>query len=568
VAYQTPPTTLTSLEFADIKTSLLQYLTKQSEFSGYEFEGSALSTLLDLMAYNSYYYAFYSNMIASEAFLDSAQRIESLISLCKPLGYTIPSKTAARARVIATGATNDVIPRYSIFYGYNADGTQYKFYNLEDVFVVDSQTEPFYIYEGKMLVDIEARTELDVERQRIVIIDSDFDLDTIEIRITDPSTSNADLWTRIDNIGYSNTIEEKIYFIERVETGFIISFGLINSVGKDVTADVTSIRVRYLKTNGSKGNDITLFSSTIGNVFTDGEASYGGRDQPSIDTIRFLAPKWFAAQERAVTVNDYKALIMEAGFFATENDFNVYGGEDIFPRRYGRVFVTSKSTASEMTDLMDFLKQRSVITVLPEYVNSVSLNIFVNIRFGFNDGIPRSAAQKQVYINGIKTLFAQRYGTSRRFNLNFSAVEFSEYVTSVYPEVSINSDGFNIFVEQEANATVSDFVFNLQNEIDVGVGDAKVISNAFSNTIDSVDGVYVIDNILGQPVVPLQVWDKTLTTILSANAGTVNVNSGYVSIKSGIMNSAVRFNIPFALKDIIIGLNNLVTFNIKEITTV
>ena len=149
-----------------------------------------------------------------------------------------------------------------------------------------------------------------------------------------------------------------------------------------------------------------------------------------------------------------------------------------------------------------------------------------------------------------------------------SAAEFSEYVTSVYPEVSINSDGFNIFVEQEANATVSDFVFNLQNEIDVGAGDAKVISNAFSNTIDSVDGVYVIDNILGQPVVPLQVWDKTLTTILSANAGTVNVNSGYVSIKSGIMNSAVRFNIPFASKNIDTGLNNLVTFNIKEITTV
>ena len=120
---QVAPTTLGKIEFGDIKVSLINYLSKQSVFNGYEFEGSALSTLMDLLAYNAYYYAVYSNFIASECFLDSAQRIESLISLTKPLGYTIPSKSAARIKVKVSQVNDNIIPQYSIFYGTNSEGT-------------------------------------------------------------------------------------------------------------------------------------------------------------------------------------------------------------------------------------------------------------------------------------------------------------------------------------------------------------------------------------------------------------------------------------------------------------
>ena len=566
MASQIVPTTLTNLEFADIKNSLTDYLKTQPVFAGYDFQGSALSTIVDLLAYNSYYYAFYSNMITSEAFLDSAQRIESLISLTKPLGYTIPSKTAAKAKVFMTGALT-TIPRYSVFFGSDSEGTQYKFYSLEDIPVVESQTDEFYIYEGKSLIDIEAANELDVERQRIVFADTDFDLETLEVKVRNPLTDTDEIWKRIDNIGYSNTIEEKIYFVERVETGFMISFGLVNSVGKNVPADVTSIRVRYIKTSGAKGNNISLFSSTLGNVLVnDGFPSFGGKNDPSIDNIKFLAPKWFAAQERAVTVNDYKALIMEAGFFADENEFNVYGGEDIVPKRYGRVFVTSQKLSAEVTDLMEFIKQRSVITILPEYVNSLALNVYVSFSFGFRDGVGRTTAVKQEYINLIKSLFADKYGTTRRYNLYFSAGDFILYVKTIYPEIQMSSDSFKIFVEQEINASLSDYTFNLQNELDIPLGESIIISEQFANTATSANAVYVINNIkAAQSVAPVMLTSPDLRTRYNASVGSASIIAGSVTIKSNIMTSPVKFTIPFKNKEIRIGLNNLVTFSIKQI---
>ena len=566
MASQIVPTTLTNLEFADIKNSLTDYLKTQPVFAGYDFQGSALSTIVDLLAYNSYYYAFYSNMITSEAFLDSAQRIESLISLTKPLGYTIPSKTAAKAKVFMTGALS-TIQRYSVFFGSDSEGTQYRFYNLEDIPVVESQTDEFYIYEGKSLIDIEAANELDVERQRIVFADTDFDLETLEVKVRNPDTNTDEIWKRIDNIGYSNTIEEKIYFVERVETGFMISFGLVNSVGKNVTADVASIRVRYIKTSGAKGNNISLFSSTLGNVLVnDGFPSFGGKNDPSIDNIKFLAPKWFAAQERAVTVNDYKALIMEAGFFADENEFNVYGGEDIVPKRYGRVFVTSQKLSAEVTDLMEFIKQRSVITILPEYVNSLALNVYVSFSFGFNDGVGRTTAVKQGYINSIKSLFADKYGTTRRYNLYFSADDFISYVNTIYPEIQMSSDSFKIFVEQEINASLSDYTFNLQNELDIPLGESIIISEQFANTATSANAVYVINNTrASQSVAPVMLTSPNLRTTYNASVGTASITAGSVTIKSNIMTTPVKFIIPFKNKVIRIGLNNLVTFSIKQI---
>lgn len=566
----TVPTTLTNLEFVDIKKSLTEFLKKQSVFAGYDFEGSALSTVVDLLAYNSYYYAFYSNMISSEAFLDSAQRMESLISLTKPLGYTIPSKTAAKAKVIATGVLETSIPKYSVFYGSNSEGTQFKFYNLEDIPVLDSQTEEFFIYEGKSLVDLEAVNELDAERQRITIADTDFDLETLEVRIENPLTSTYETWTRIDNIGYSNTIAEQIYFIERVETGFLISFGLVNSVGKDVTEDVLSIRIRYVKTNGAKGNAISLFSSSIGTIISnDGFPSYGGKNDPTIDNVRFLAPKWFAAQERAVTVNDYKALIMEAGFFSDENEFSVYGGEDIVPRRYGRVFITSQKLSAEVTDLMEFIKQRSVVTVLPEYVNSVGLNVYVTFSFGFNDGIGRSTAQKQIYITAIKALFAELYGSTRRYNLYFSTSDFIDQVRSRYPEIQISSDTFKLFVEQEIDARLSDFTFNLQNPLDIGLADIVIISDPLENNITTTNAVYVISNLVPSEYDKhIQLTSPDLGTIFSNSVGTANIVSGYVTIKSNVMKNKTRFIIPFKEKTIQIGLNNLITFAIKQVTII
>lgn len=573
---QKPPTELGKLEFLDIKRSLIQYLESQPIFAGYEFEGSALSSLLDILTYNTYYYAFYSNMTISEAFLDSAQRIESLISLTKPLGYTVPSKTSAKTEVIVTGVIDNIIPRNTVFYGVDSEGSQFTFYNLVDIPVVPGEpTQPFFIYEGKSLIDTDVINQFDYERQRVVIVDDEFDLETIEVRVLNPETQEYETWNRLDNIGYSNTIDQKIYFIERIETGFIISFGILNSVGANIQSNVTSIRVRYLRSSGTSGNDIVLFTSAVGTVVTDADAAtYGGKDDPSLDTIKFLAPKWFAAQERAVTVNDYKALIVEAGFFKTENEFSIYGGEEIYPRRYGRVFITSQRQLNQVTDLMEFIRQKSIITILPEYVTSNLLNVYLNFKFTFNDGLSRTTAQKLQYLNNIKAIFAQSYAKTREYNLYFSSSEFIAYIQSIYPEISMTVDDFNLFVEQTVDARISDYAFNLQNEINAATNQKLIISDTFTTReeISFEPLVYVIDNTIGGDFEkPLKIYNSSLTSEISSTYGPygfVSISEGNILIKGGYMNTATKFTIPFKEKTIRIGLNNLVTFAIKNITVV
>lgn len=569
MASRKPPTTLGKLEFLDIKQSFIDYLRTQKEFSGYEFEGSALSTLIDTLTYNTYYYALYSNLITSEAFLDSAQRIESLISLTKPLGYTIPSKTAAKAKVALTGIASgiSVISKNSIFYGKNSDGTQFRFYNLEEIPVIDSQTDYFLIYEGKNFVEVEAVDLVDIERQRVVIADDDFDLETLKVVVEDPETGISQEWARIKNVGYSNTVEEKVYFVERTETGFVISFGLLNSVGKNITEDVRSIKISYITTNGSLGNNISLFTSSLGNVVVfDRVPSSSGKDNPSIDSIKFLAPKWFAAQERAVTANDYKALVVEAGFFGNQNEFNIYGGEEITPRRYGRVFITSQKQLAEVSDMMNFLKERSVVTVLPEYVSSVPVSVYVDFTFRFNDGVQRTPAQKQQIADRIRTIFNENFASDRTYNLYFSASAFIDEVKFVLPQVEMSPDDFSIYVEQNVNATVTDYVFNLQTPISLGAGASLILTDPFVSTQSANQVVYLVKNDTIFAEKPLQLWTSNLLTRVNANVGTINVDTGTITIKSGIMTQPVTFTIPFKDKTISIGLNNLTTFAIKNIT--
>lgn len=568
MALQSSPQNLGKLEFLDIKKSLTDYLSTQSVFSGYAFQGSALSTLIDLMAYNAYYYALYSNMMISESFLDSAQRIQSLISLTKPLGYTIPSKTSSKAKIALGGVPEgtNTIPKYSVFYGKNTQGIQYKFYNLEDIPVIDSQTGYFTIHEGKNVIEIDAVNLIDIQRQRITLTDIDMDIDTLEVIVNQDGID--EIWNRVDNTGYTNTLQEKIYFVERTDTGFLIEFGLYNSVGKDITSEVRKILIRYVRSSGVFGNGINIFSSALGTVFVEsGIPSAGGKEEPSLDEIKFLAPKWFAAQERAVTVNDYKALVLEAGFFGSSSEFNIYGGEEIVPARYGRVFVTSQKQLSEVNDLMDFIKQRSVLTVLPEYVTSNVLNIFVDFKFRFTDGLQRSIAQKQQIINVIKSIFNEKYGTTRAFNLIFNASDFCNDITSKLNNINITPEDFTIYVQQYVDARNSDFVFNLQtNPIKITTTGGLILSESFNSPLSEQNVVYYTTDSTIFPQEDIVLMTQDLATKISSSVGTINLDTGVVKIKAGFMENPVLFTIPFKHTNINIGLNNLCSLAIKNIT--
>lgn len=581
MAINTTPTTLGSLEFSQIKQSLTDYLKNQSIFAGYNFEGSAIQTMIDLMAYNTFYYAYYANMINAEAFLDSAQKEDSIISLCKPLGYTVPSRTAAKALIsVSELSTNNDIPAGTRFTTSNSDGANYSFYNLDKISVVDGLTDQFYIYEGSKYVLFDALPTFDFESQKVTIADENFDISSIEVTITetlDEVTTLEEVWTPVGNVGYTSRLDENIYFVERTSNGFAILFGSQNSVGRSIDSNISKIMIRYITTNGSEGNNLSIFrvpsfSGTVTTVIS----SSGGKTNLDLDLVRFVAPKWFAAQERAVTVNDYKALLLQTGYFGSDKQFNVFGGQDLEPPKYGRVFVTSNlnPTDERVSEIINFLKDKSVVTVFPEYISTNALDIYTDFSFRMSPG-NNTAQKRTLALSAIKSLFQANYATNAQFNVEFSASEFISLIRSntntTINSVIINPDDFTIYAQETLTAN-KEYTFNLENELFLQPYSAVDITEPFNLTSSLNQGVlkmYVTASSSKNVKVPLQLWEINASTgvqtQINGDFGYFVANKGIVNIKSNIIEESAILKLIFANKSFKTGLNNLVTFNYNNV---
>ena len=595
MASRTTPTTLGSLEFSEIKNSLTAYLKNQSTFSGYNFEGSAMQTIIDLLAYNTFYYAYYANMINAEAFLDSAQKEDSIISLCKPLGYTVPASTAAKALIQLSGAPNTGIPAGTVFSSFNDQGINYNFYNLENVGVSDGLTDSFYIYQGSRYVEFDALPNFNYTTQKIVIADENVDLSTIRVTVTETITDETNLtqvWTPVGNIGYTARVDENIYFIERTSTGFAILFGSTNSVGRSIDNSVEKILVRYLTTNGEAANGLSIFTApTLTNaIVTVNEESKLGKLKIDLDEVRLLAPKWFAAQERAVTVNDYKALLLQSGFFESEKQFNVFGGQDLTPPKYGRVFVsssfnpTNEDDSITITQMINFLKERSVITVLPEYVVNSTLNIFTDFNFSLGPGTVNNPQNRSTILAAVKSIFQTNYAVAGEYNVSFSASDFiSTLRSSSNPNINtlvISPENFTIYVK-ETLTSGKEYLFNLQNEFDLPASVYIDITEPFTSDYTSeypsrkaVLRMFAATNGAKNNKINLRLFARDIETgeedEISGNFGYFIANKGVIYIKSDVIaeDTSAILNVNFAKSAFTIGLNNLTSFNYNQVTIV
>ena len=579
MATNTTPTTLGSLEFSQIKQSLTDYLKNQSIFAGYNFEGSAIQTMIDLLAYNTFYYAYYANMINAEAFLDSAQKEDSIISLCKPLGYTVPSRTAAKALVSVSGlSVNSDIPPATRFITTNSDGANYSFYNLDTIPVVDGLTDQFYIYEASRYVSFDALPTFDFESQKITIADQNFDISSIQVTITeslDEATTLEQVWTPVGNIGYTARIDENIYFIERTSTGFAILFGSENSVGRSIDSNITKIIIRYITTNGAEGNNLSIFRApSLSGIVTTASFSSGGKSNLDLDLVRFVAPKWFAAQERAVTVNDYKALLLQSGYFTDENQFNVVGGQDLEPPKYGRVFITSSldSTNELVPRIIDFLKERSVITVLPEYVETRTINFYTDFNFRLGPGTQNTSQKKAQLTLALKSLFQSNYGALNKFNVEFSASNFIDLIRSNsntdISGIIISPDDFSSYLREVISGT-NEVLYNVGNELYLPPFEYIDITDQFDSDYvlageKAVIRMYVSSNSSKNNINNLQLWAINITTgaqrqITGFDIGYFIANKGVVKINPGFIKETATLTLLLAKKSFKIGLLDRVT---------
>lgn len=582
------PTTLGNLEFSQIKQSLTDYLKSQSIFSGYNFDGSAMQTIIDLLSYNTFYYAYYANMINAEAFLDSAQKEDSMISLCKPLGYTVPARTASKANIIVSAlSNNNDIPAGTQFVTVNESGVNYSFYNLSPIAVVDGTTEPFYVYEGTRYISFDALPSFDYDAQRITIAVDDFDLATIEVTITeriDENTTLEQTWTPVGNVGYTSRVDENIYFVERTSTGFAILFGSSNSVGRSIDSSIEKIFVRYLTTSGAGANNLSLFTTpSLSGLVTTVSQSSGGKNSPTMSDVRFIAPKWFAAQERAVTVNDYKALLLQSGYFESDREFNVFGGQDLTPPKYGRVFVSSNFDVSDskVSELINFLKERSVITIFPEYVTTNALNVYADFTFGLGPNTTNTSVKRSTILSAVKAIFQSNYGAVGQFNVSFSASDFiSTLRSNSNTDISslvISPDNFNLYVEEILSGG-KEYTFNLENELLLNPNTPVNITEPFvSNLVSAVGNrailrMNVASNAAKNSKINLQLIEINETTgetsIISGDYGYFIANKGVINIKSGVIDNTAILNVAFAKKSFTIGLNNLITFTYNNVAIV
>lgn len=583
MALNNTPTTLGKLEFNDIKQSLTEYLRNQSIFSGYNFEGSAMQTMIDLLAYNTFYYAYYANMINAEAFLDSAQKEDSMISLCKPLGFAVPARTCARAKIqVSALPNNNTIPAGSRFISSNSNGTQFSFYNLIDIPVTNNGTISFDVFEGTRYIEFDAIPTFDYDNQKIAIAAENFDLSTIRVTVTeriDSSTIQTEVWTPVLNVGYTSKVNENVYFVERTSTGFVILFGSKNSVGRSIGDSIEKIMIRYLTTNGAAGNGLSVFANALGGIVSIVSESSGGKNGPDLDEVRFIAPKWFAAQERAVTVNDYKALLLQSGFFSSQYEFNVYGGQDLIPPKFGRVFVTSNINPGDekITDMINYLKERSVVTILPEYATAKALNVYADFNFSLGPGTENSEKNRNRILSVVKSLFQSNFARVGQFNVSFSASDFIQLLRAQsdtdIKTLVISPDNFELYV-RETLSNLTDYNFNLENQLYLPLNTRIPITEPFISPLvnsskRAILKMYASTNSVRNVRTNLELWERSLDDgseiQLEEDVGSFIANAGVIYIKKGVISANAVLDVSFMKKSFTMSTNNSVTFNYRNV---
>ena len=394
---------ITDLDFDAIGKNLKEYLKGQQTLKDYNFEGSNISLLIDLLAYSSHVSAFNANMVASELFLDTAQIRKNVVSRAKEIGYTPTSATASMAKIdlqvnnplIGGNTPTSLTLNRGHKFKTNYDGVSYPYVLLETKTINPLngifKFEDLELYQGTMNSDIFGYNG-QIQNQRFPLTESL--VDTTSVTVTIQSTGgSSSAWTQAKDISAVDK-DSKVWYVQENDLGlFEIYFG--DGIISAEPLDGDTITISYLVTNKVHTEDAKLFTMTdsIGGnsdvTITTKHASSGGKDKEDIESIRFAASKFYTSQNRLVTVEDYKSKLQT--LYPGADSIAVWGGEDNNPPQYGKIFISikpsqnvNKLTSSEIVVLKDKLKTLNMLTVRPELVDAEVIDIIVNTNFKFN----------------------------------------------------------------------------------------------------------------------------------------------------------------------------------------
>lgn len=539
---------LTSLDFTLIKENLKNYLKEQKIFQDYDFEGSNINVLLDVMAYNSYLNGFYLNMIGNEMFLDTALLRDSVISHTKELNYVPRSFRSATANVNLTIVDSDaaavVIPRGTSFTG-TAGNRNFTFVTGENISAVPSGTNTFTaenvnLYEGDYVSDTFV---VDYANPvKYTLSNKTIDITSLLVTVLEDNGNTVRTYSKTDSLFGLNSLSE-VYFVQPADLDrYEIIFG--DGVVGRKPEDRAVIVVQYRATNGELPNGISLFAADgkigtaiITNVTTN-EAARGGAISEGLDSIRFNAPRAFTTQERVVTARDYKTLLTNQ--FTEINDISAYGGEEEVPPRFGKVVIavdlktSDELPPSRTAAYTSFIKQRSPLAIDPVFVKPEYTNVKVNttVRYNIN--------QTQLTSNDIKFITEQAIRTYNTENLNGfnKTLRYSRLVSAIdAAQVAIVSNDTEVQVSKTIvpRAGVSgnynvDFGVALRDNIS---GKARVHPDTEISIVSSspfiFNGTECFLEDDGDGLLFITAQDGT-NHVKIQEIGTVNYDTGYVQI--------------------------------------
>ena len=466
-----------NLDFNQIKSTLREYLRNNSNFTDYDFEGSNLSSILDVLAYNTYIASYNANMASNECFIDSATLRENVVALARNIGYTPRSRTASAATIsffvdtdgITPAPTSITLNRGPVATSNGAfGGESYIFSLLDDVTVPVvngiASFDLLTIYEGSYLTETYTYSSRN-PNQRFLISNVGADSNSIRVRVGTNSSTAKQTYAKQDSL-FDIDGDSRVYFLQEVEDErYELIFG--DGVFGRALSEGNEIEITYLTTSGGSSNGVDNFgfngrmtyvrngitytiSQGVSLITTD-IASDGGDVIEKVDSIKKFAPRIYASQNRALTANDYETLIPAKIYPETES-ISVFGGEELIPPQYGKVFISIKPRSGEFLpnlikeNIKRDLKKYAVAGIVPEILDLKYLYLEVTSNIYYNTNQALSANEISTIVQNNVEAYADsselnKYGARFKYSKFLKIIDDShEAITSNITSVAMRRD--------------------------------------------------------------------------------------------------------------------------------
>lgn len=571
-----------NIDFDQIKTSIKDYLRSNSEFTDYDFEGSALSTVIEILAYNTYLTSYNANMISNEVFIDSATLRENVVSLARNIGYVPRSRTCARANISFSLDTSNLSQRpvtLTLKKGLCATGGGFSYNVLNDVIVpVIQDTGTFRsieVVEGTLLTQ-NFTVDLKNPNQRFILDNSNIDISTISVFVRDnENRDNVQRYNLADSL-FDVKSDSKIYFIQEIsDQRYEIIFG--DGVFGRKLNNKNIVEVSYCISNGEDANGVSSFSysgrtfTNNGEIITEGFSvvttdgvSRNAKEIESVNSIRNYAPRVYASQYRAVTATDYEVLVPQ--IYAETESISVFGGETLDPPQYGKVFITIKPQNGQFIpafvkrDIVEKLRRYTVAGIVVEILDLKYLYVEYETNVYYNTSQIGSATK----VSKLVTDNITKYSKSSDLNQYGARFKYSKFLNVIdQSSSSITSNVTSITIRRDIRAALNEFAgyeICFGNEFFIESSEGNNIKSSGFRIAGVSDTVYITD----RPNKDLKTGVLILFTLNSeGNILIVRRNAGSIDYVKG---EVILYPINIIQTSKIISSSNIIEISARPIS--